>query len=190
MSQGQNVGLPDMSSPEVVRPVVGRRGRIWRWVVLLLALGMAAFVAGVVHGVRGEPGLVVPSPAQQSVLNESGAPPLWLLVESGDDPVPFRYEQWFYPDNGGIVTFLDGSLHGALEVTWSDDAVFSVTSPISPIELDRTMTPSDVDDAVGSVGLEREPANSELGLMSTRSYPEAHLIVQFLDGHLYTAQTS
>ncbi len=124
------------------------------------------------------------------MLAEHGPPPLWAVVEAIDgDPTSARYEQWFYPEAGVIAAFLDGSLDGEMEVTWTNEEATTVSSPVSPVHLDASMTPEDVDALVGTPAVELEALQTDLGVVYSRGYPDAHLVVQFLHDRVYTAQT-
>jgi hypothetical protein len=157
--------------------------------VVTALLAAVAFVLGAMSELSAGPAGVVPTADQQAVLDDLGAPPAWVLVEATDEPDSARYEQWFFADDGQVVTFLAGATHGQLEVTVTEDQLFDVRSPVSPVDLDRSMTPADVDAVVDGTGMQAEPWESDLGTVTTFVYPDAGLVVQFLDGRLYTAVT-
>lgn len=157
--------------------------------VLLLLVGLAA---GIAYGWATTPGgssIAVPSPEQEEALGSLGRPPAFWLTDgagtpAGEDHV--RVEQWLYPAEGTVLTFVDGHLTGTVEVTFTEPFA---GSPVSPTELDSTMSESDVSALLGEAGMPTEADDAGYPEYEAFVYPESRIAVGFSQGRLLTAQT-
>lgn len=165
-----------------------------RGLVLGLVLGVVgvagwAVVSGFLAGLSAGPPL--PSADQTRIIATYGAPARWVVADGPSDPgaPPLRLERWIYPDAGVMVDFIDGFAGEVVEITPSDPVPVSWT-PISPVELDRSMDQDDVEAVLDGPGELLDPVESELGELTTWAHWDVGLVVQYLDGRFYSAQTT
>lgn len=183
---------PGPAVPDVPdRPRRRRRGPLLFALVAVVVL-LAAAGYGAWQGVqRGEAaGPEWPTPAQAEAIATVGEPQSWLVTDGPPDPgvEPARFERWFYPEQGRYLTFFNGVATEDLTYT-PEDAAFDVSTPVSPTRLDRSMSIEDVEGVLGESGEVLDPVPTSLGELDTRVYPTSRLVVSYLEGRFYAAQT-
>ena len=164
------------------------RGLVLSLVLIVVGVVGWAVVSGVRAGLSAGPPL--PTADQTEIIAAYGAPSRWVLADGPPDPgaPPLRLERWIYPEAGVMVEFLDGFAGEVIEIT-PDDAIPASWTPISPVELDRSMDRADVEAILDGPGELLDPVESELGELTTWAHWDVGLVVQYLDGHFYSAQT-
>lgn len=137
-----------------------------------------------------QPEAYLDSPHYAQVIEQFGVPERWWLADGAREPEASdtRIEQWFYPDQGVWIWFIDGQ-RGTEQYFTPEQALLEVSSPISPLTLHRGMTQAQVEQQLGVQGQMLEPVTTEIGTSQTWAYPEVSLLVQYLDGQFLTAQT-
>lgn len=184
---------PRPAMPDVPdRPRRRRRGPLlFALVAVVVLLGAAGY--GVWQGVqRGEAaGPELPTPAQAAAIAAYGQPSAWAVADGPPDPgvEPARFERWFYPEQGRYLTFFNGLATQDLTYT-PEDAAFDVSTPVSPTRLDRSMSIQDVEGVLGESGEVLDPVPTSLGDLDTRVYPTSRLVVSYLEGRFYAAQSA
>lgn len=191
---GRQVGSRDSRTPDEPMP---RRRRRWRPVaaglvvgalLVVLVVGAAATVTGLGNASRFGPAM--PSPPQQAILDEFGQPPTWWLADGPTDPGAgsMRIERWIYPEQGIWIDFVDGVASEPIELTL-EPALLDATSPVSPTALDRGLTPADVADALQTAPQPLESVPTPFGDLAVEAFADVGLVVVYLDGYFYAAQT-
>lgn len=159
-------------------------------VVLGAAIGAALWVLALVGEASNSPEVYRSSPHYEQVIAEYGYPHTWWLADgpNTDGGQPIRAERWFYPELGVSVFFLDGWRGEEQDWTPEPGASGSFTD-VTPTDLNRSMTRDEVDVVIGTLSEYAGEVSTKIGTTETWVYADAGLIVQFLDGHFFGAQT-
>jgi hypothetical protein len=130
------------------------------------------------------------SPYYDEVIEQYGYPHTWWVTDGTNSPgqQPVRAEQWFYPEQGLWIWFIDG-WRGPEEYFTPEEAIFDSYTDVTPTDLNRTMTLDDLDIVIGAERQWLGPVTADTGDLDTWVYPEAGLVVQLLDGRFFSAQT-
>ena len=133
---------------------------------------------------------VLASPYYDEVIEEYGYPHTWWLADGTNAPgeQPVRAEQWYYPEQGFWITFVDG-WRGPEEYFTPEEAIFDSYSDVSPSDLNRSMTLEQIDRVIGAERQRLGPVTTDIGELDTWAYPDAGLVVQLHDGRFFSAQT-
>lgn len=188
---GRRVPAPGVSADHGTRPP-RRPGRVLRWVLVAGLVLVAAAGVGVWLGLQraSAAGPELPTPDQSEAIARYGQPSVWVVADGEPDPgLPaVRFERWWYPERGQFLTFFNGVLTQDLGFT-PDPELADAASTFAPTQFDRSMTAADVEAVLGEDGQPLDPVATSLGLVDTRAYDQARLVVQYLEDHFYSAQT-
>jgi hypothetical protein len=156
------------------------------WIVLLGIGGLAGFAYGFFNGPG--PGVTLPSDDEEAVIAEYGEPPAFVVADGplgpGEDAA--RLEQWFYSDAGLIVVFLDG--RKVSEDFFTPEGDYPPRS-CSPADFTRSLRARDVEELLGEPGVPVPEVETAFDDYEAFAYQESGVVVGYLDGWFYTAQT-
>ncbi len=130
------------------------------------------------------------APSYDEVIEQHGYPHTWWVADgvNTDGQPPVRAEQWFYPDEGVGIWFIDG-WRGPEEYFTPEDSIVDSYTDVTPTDLNRSMSLDEVDLGIGAERQPLPPVTTEIGDLETWAYPQAGLLVQVLDGRFFSAQT-
>jgi hypothetical protein len=156
------------------------------WGLLLVLGGLGGLAFGYFTGPGSGP--VLPSADQEAVLAEYGEPPAFVVADGplGPNEASARMEQWLYDAAGIRIVFVDG--RNVSEDWFTPESAFAAHA-CSPTDFDRSMRIGDVESLLGEEGTPVPGIETTFDDYEAFDYLESRVLVGYLDGWLYTAQT-
>jgi len=182
-------GMPVVSSAKPPRKSPYRifKALVPVWLVLLvLAAGIGAGSGLLDAAIHSED---IAGTHAGDAIARYGEPPAYWLSDGPGTPGEkdyLRIEQWLYPDQGVILHFHDGRLLGEEEITFSEEVA---RTNVSPTSLSRWMRQSDVEGMLSEKGTLLAGVETPYDGLEAFAYPRNHLLIGYLDGMFFSAQT-